>query len=176
MNTPILHCSKELPEKLKSLKGRVLTMPKASIQRRDSQSAKQGERNVAIEIAVTLIESAILAAAAAYSIRKLSNAMSQRLERPGNQEAKKRLELILQRRLGREAKLDDLNSYESMIAEDVVDPLDIDAAFENVGGLDEIKRELYELAVLPLKRPDLFSSSSLVKAPKGILLYGKPGR
>jgi SpoVK/Ycf46/Vps4 family AAA+-type ATPase len=167
--------SKELPEKLKSLKGRVLTMPKASIQRRDSQSAKQGERNVAIEIAVTLIESAILAAAAAYSIRKLSNAMSQRLERPGNQEAKKRLELILQRRLGREAKLDDLNSYESMIAEDVVDPLDIDAAFENVGGLDEIKRELYELAVLPLKRPDLFSSSSLVKAPKGILLYGKPG-
>ena len=58
--------------------------------------------------------------------------MSQRLERPGNQEAKKRLELILQRRLGREAKLDDLNSYESMIAEDVVDPLDIDAAFENV--------------------------------------------
>ena len=150
-------------------------MPEASIQRRDSQAANES-KNAAAVVVVTLIEAAITAAVASYAIRKLSSAMSQRLERPGNQEAKQRLEKILQRRLGKEAKLDNLNSYESMIAEDVVDPLDIDAAFENVGGLDEIKRELYELAVLPLKRPDLFSSSSLVKAPKGILLYGKPGR
>lgn len=152
-------------------------MPQASIQRRDSQGpAAAKQENVAATLAVALIEAAIMVGVTSYVVRKISSAMSQRLERPGNQEAKLRLEKILQRRLGKAgAKLDDLSSYESMIAEDVVDPQDIDAAFENVGGLDEIKRELYELAVLPLKRPDLFSSS-LVKPPKGILLYGKPGK
>jgi SpoVK/Ycf46/Vps4 family AAA+-type ATPase len=97
------------------------------------------------------------------------------LERAGNSEAKRRLEEILERRFGKQIELNNLSSYETLIAEDVVDPHDIETTFADVGGLDEIKRELWELAVLPLKRPDLFASSPLIKPPKGILLYGKPG-
>jgi len=151
-------------------------MPAPTVHRRDTErnNKDDGGASVAVTLAVTLIEAAIMVGVTSFVVRKITNAMSQRLERPGNQEGKKRLEEILQRRLGQEVKLDSLSSYETMIAEDVVDPHDIDVAFENVGGLDKTKQELWELAVLPLKRPDLFSSS-LVKPPKGILLYGKPG-
>lgn len=144
------------------------------VQRRETERNGGGGGNAAASLAVTLIEAAIMVGVSYFVVGKITKAMSQRLERPGNEEGKKRLEQILERRFNRPVTLENLTSYESMIAEDVVDPHDIDAAFENVGGLDEIKRELWELAVLPLKRPDLFASS-LVKPPKGILLYGKPG-
>jgi ATP-dependent 26S proteasome regulatory subunit len=36
--------------------------------------------------------------------------------------------------------------------------------------------QIYELAVLPLKRPDLFNQPGrLLAAPKGLLFYGQPG-
>lgn len=106
-----------------------------------------------------------------YISRNMSHSA---LERPANPQAKRRLEEILKKRFGKQVELENLSSYETLIAEDVVDPHDIETTFAQVGGLDDIKRELWELAVLPLKRPDLFAST-LVKPPKGILLYGKPG-
>ena len=144
------------------------------LQRRETERKDDGGGSVAVALVVTLLEAAVMVGVTYFVVGKLSKAMSQRLERPGNQEGKRRLEEILERRFGRPVHLDNLTSYETMIAEDVVDPHDIDATFADVGGLDETKRELWELAVLPLKRPDLFSSA-LVKPPKGILLYGKPG-
>jgi SpoVK/Ycf46/Vps4 family AAA+-type ATPase len=70
----------------------------------------------------------------------------------------------------------DLNEYENAIAEDVIDPADIETKFQDVGGIDHIKAELYDLVVLPIIRPDLFNSTSgLVSPPRGILLYGAPG-
>jgi len=70
----------------------------------------------------------------------------------------------------------DLNQYENAIAEDVIDPSDITTTFADVGGIDHIKAELWDLVVLPIIRPDLFvSSSGLVSPPRGILLYGQPG-
>ena len=68
-----------------------------------------------------------------------------------------------------------LTNYERQIAQDVVDPHDISTSFADIGGIDAMKQEIYELAVLPLLRPDLFSSSHLLQAPGGILLYGPPG-
>lgn len=69
-----------------------------------------------------------------------------------------------------------LTTHETHIAEDIVDPDDIDESFKDIGGLDDMKKELYELAVLPLQRPDLFRGrSKLVQQPLGILLYGRPG-
>jgi SpoVK/Ycf46/Vps4 family AAA+-type ATPase len=68
-----------------------------------------------------------------------------------------------------------LNNYERQIAQDVVDPQDIAISFRDIGGIDDMKQEIYELAVLPLQRPDLFSTSHLLQAPGGILLYGPPG-
>lgn len=68
-----------------------------------------------------------------------------------------------------------LNNYERQIAQDVVDPQDISISFRDIGGIDDMKQEIYELAVLPLQRPDLFATSHLLQAPGGILLYGPPG-
>jgi SpoVK/Ycf46/Vps4 family AAA+-type ATPase len=58
----------------------------------------------------------------------------------------------------------------------MVYPEDIAVSFDDVGGLESAKRDIFELVALPLRRPDLFRHTSrLVSAPKGILLYGPPG-
>ena len=69
-----------------------------------------------------------------------------------------------------------LNSHESHIAEDIVDPEDMQESFKDIGGLDDLKQEIWELAVLPLTRPELFrGASKLVSQTSGILLFGRPG-
>lgn len=69
-----------------------------------------------------------------------------------------------------------LNEYETIISQDVMDPRDITISFADIGGIDDIKAELWDLVVFPLIRPDLFrSESGLVTPPRGILLYGAPG-
>lgn len=47
--------------------------------------------------------------------------------------------------------------------------------FDSIGGLEAIKQALYELVILPLRRPDLFSYGKLLGPQKGVLLYGPPG-
>jgi len=92
--------------------------------------------------------------------------------------AEKRLAYLLQQREGgdlMDTKQLALTNYERQIAQDVIDPQDIPTTFKDIGGMNEMKQELWELAVLPLLRPDLFSSSHLLQAPGGILLYGPPG-
>ncbi|OJJ46482.1 hypothetical protein ASPZODRAFT_66198 [Penicilliopsis zonata CBS 506.65] len=69
-----------------------------------------------------------------------------------------------------------LNQYEQAVAMDVVTPEDIAVSFEDIGGLDEIIEELKESVIYPLTMPHLYSSSSsLLNAPSGVLLYGPPG-
>jgi ATP-dependent 26S proteasome regulatory subunit len=67
-----------------------------------------------------------------------------------------------------------LTPYEIAIAQNnCIDPSSLSITFRDVGGMDDIKSEVYDLVVLPLLRPDLFvSDSGLVAPPKGILLYG----
>eukprot|EP00762_Andalucia_godoyi_P002316 ANDGO_07602.mRNA.1 putative spastin homolog spas-1 len=45
--------------------------------------------------------------------------------------------------------------------------------WDDIAGLDVAKRSLYESAILPMQRPDLFTG--LRKPPRAILLYGPPG-
>ena len=47
-------------------------------------------------------------------------------------------------------------------------------SFEDIGGLKDQIREIYEAVVLPLKNPSLFREVG-VDPPKGVLLYGPPG-
>ncbi|KAJ5675701.1 hypothetical protein N7462_008598 [Penicillium macrosclerotiorum] len=69
-----------------------------------------------------------------------------------------------------------LNQYEQAIAMDVVAPEDIPVSFEDIGGLDHIIEELKESVIYPLTMPHLYAStSSLLTAPSGVLLYGPPG-
>jgi|UniRef100_A0A6U0DMZ0 ATPase family AAA domain-containing protein 1 len=79
----------------------------------------------------------------------------------------------LAERLGR-PKLD-TNVYEDVIAADVANPDHIDVTFNSIGGLQDTKRSLYELVILPLVRPELFARGKLLQPAKGVLLYGPPG-
>lgn len=45
----------------------------------------------------------------------------------------------------------------------------------DIGGLEPIIASLQESVIYPLRYPELFTSSSLLGAPKGVLLYGPPG-
>ncbi|KAF8550550.1 AAA-domain-containing protein [Imleria badia] len=69
-----------------------------------------------------------------------------------------------------------LDEYELSITKEVVCPDDIQVRFEDIGGLDPIIASLRESVIYPLMYPHLFTaSSSLLSAPKGVLLYGPPG-
>ncbi|MEM4477782.1 MAG: CDC48 family AAA ATPase [Candidatus Korarchaeum sp.] len=46
--------------------------------------------------------------------------------------------------------------------------------WEDVGGLEDVKRELREIVELPLKNPDSFRRMG-IEPPRGVLLYGPPG-
>ncbi|ORY83609.1 40 kDa putative membrane-spanning ATPase [Protomyces lactucae-debilis] len=73
-------------------------------------------------------------------------------------------------------KLKDLSEYEQSIASEVVFASDIKINFDDIGGLDDIVDDLKESVILPLTYPELFASSSaLLGAPKGVLLWGPPG-
>ncbi|MBN1170453.1 CDC48 family AAA ATPase [Candidatus Micrarchaeota archaeon] len=47
-------------------------------------------------------------------------------------------------------------------------------SWKDIGGLDQIKKEVQEAVELPLKRPDVFEKMG-IRPIKGILLYGPPG-
>ncbi|GMN44343.1 hypothetical protein TIFTF001_013544 [Ficus carica] len=64
---------------------------------------------------------------------------------------------------------------EDVIACDVINPDHIDVEFDSIGGLEAIKQALYELVILPLRRPELFAYGKLLGPQKGVLLYGPPG-
>ncbi|KAI3409111.1 AAA domain-containing protein [Psidium guajava] len=94
---------------------------------------------------------------------------------PNREASKKALEhkKEIAKRLGR--PLIQTNPYEDVIACDVINPDHIDVEFDSIGGLETIKQALFELVILPLRRPDLFSHGKLLGPQKGVLLYGPPG-
>eukprot|EP00262_Sarcandra_glabra_P021894 TRINITY_DN943_c0_g1_i2.p1 TRINITY_DN943_c0_g1~~TRINITY_DN943_c0_g1_i2.p1 ORF type:complete len:390 (-),score=63.49 TRINITY_DN943_c0_g1_i2:303-1472(-) len=77
------------------------------------------------------------------------------------------------KRLGR--PLIQTNPYEDVIACDVINPDHIEVEFESIGGLENVKQALFELVILPLRRPELFAHGKLLSPQKGVLLYGPPG-
>ncbi|XP_073131474.1 uncharacterized protein [Henckelia pumila] len=94
---------------------------------------------------------------------------------PNREASKKAMEnkKEIAKRLGR--PLIQTNQYEDVIACDVVNPDEIDVKFDSIGGLDAIKQSLYDIVILPLRRPELFSRGKLLCPQKGVLLYGPPG-
>ncbi len=167
----------------------------------DAKQQPSNAQQILVTLAVNALELGIVIVGSYYLSGWLSKKIqAQQLTRPSNEEARKRLERMLMERAEGEAMGEgdddeyddaesrhlavqrqlaralDLNEYETAIAEDVIDPKDIAVTFRDVGGIDPIKTELWDLVVLPLLRPDLFRSvSGLVTPPRGILLYGAPG-
>ncbi|XP_022736618.1 ATPase family AAA domain-containing protein 1-like isoform X3 [Durio zibethinus] len=120
-----------------------------------------------------LQELILYAASAALSCLVLFAGL--RLLDPNREASKKALEQKkdIAKRLGR--PLIHTNPYEDVIACDVINPDHIDVEFESIGGLEATKQALYELVILPLRRPELFSHGKLLGPQKGVLLYGPPG-
>lgn len=87
--------------------------------------------------------------------------------------AQKQAEKII-RSLGLKTSVQ-LSEYEMTIASLLVDPLSMRTCWNHIGGLNSLISNIKESVVLPFKHKKLFSSSSLLSAPKGILLYGPPG-
>jgi hypothetical protein len=140
----------------------------------DRTSSSNADTTHKGEILLSLIQVGAALGVSYFATAWLSRKMQESyMSHPGNTKAVQRLIDIMRRR-GLKG-LPELSSYEQSMAEDVVDPASLQTEFKDIGGLDDIKQELWQLAVLPLKRPDLFGDNALVQPPKGILLYGKPG-
>ncbi|PON60932.1 Spastin [Parasponia andersonii] len=57
----------------------------------------------------------------------------------------------------------------------LVPPGEIGVKFDDIGALEDVKKALQELVILPMRRPELFSQGNLLRPCKGILLFGPPG-
>jgi ATP-dependent 26S proteasome regulatory subunit len=130
---------------------------------------------LAVEVAFRISVAVALTAVTKWIVSKYLEPMldAEKQDRQPSDVIYKRIQLILKKR-GYEGPMPVLNSYERQMAEDLLDPDDIDNSFADIGGLDATKREIYELAIIPLLQPDLFTGK-LVQPCKGVLLYGKPG-
>ncbi|MBA0592642.1 hypothetical protein Gorai_009617, partial [Gossypium raimondii] len=67
------------------------------------------------------------------------------------------------------------DEYESNFVSAVVAPGEIGVKFDDIGALEDVKKALNELVILPMRRPELFSHGNLLRPCKGILLFGPPG-
>eukprot|EP00533_Pseudo-nitzschia_delicatissima_P002361 CAMPEP_0116106382 /NCGR_PEP_ID=MMETSP0327-20121206/15614_1 /TAXON_ID=44447 /ORGANISM="Pseudo-nitzschia delicatissima, Strain B596" /LENGTH=493 /DNA_ID=CAMNT_0003599007 /DNA_START=102 /DNA_END=1583 /DNA_ORIENTATION=- len=139
---------------------------------------KKGEKDTAQFLVALAFEVGMLIATgclASYVVNKIVKGLQNQdadIE-AASSAAEKRLYKLMREQGRRD--IPHLTSYEKQIAQDVIDPDDIQIEFSDIGGLDEKKREIWELAVLPLQQPELFAQSGLLQAPGGILLYGPPG-
>ncbi|ODQ62404.1 hypothetical protein WICANDRAFT_49923 [Wickerhamomyces anomalus NRRL Y-366-8] len=106
----------------------------------------------------------------------MNHLLSQEGPAAKSSDTKKKANASLQRlkQLNPDLKLD-LNDYENAVLASVVTPFEIDVKFNDIGGLETIIDELRESILYPLTVPELFTHSSLLQAPKGVLLYGPPG-
>lgn len=68
-----------------------------------------------------------------------------------------------------------LDEYEVAVAANLVDPTSFDVNWEQIGGLEDIKSDLQQTVIFPLKNFALLDNSRLMKPPRGVLLYGPPG-
>ncbi|KAK9461916.1 P-loop containing nucleoside triphosphate hydrolase protein [Lipomyces oligophaga] len=117
---------------------------------------------------------ATVASVAAYY---LLHALIQSFESPGPADKSKQSNDALARFKARNPGIRlSLTKYENALMAEVVSPDDINVKFTDIGGLEDIIDDLRESVLYPLTMPGFFANNSpLLKAPKGVLLYGPPG-
>lgn len=67
------------------------------------------------------------------------------------------------------------NEFERRLLGEVVPPSEVGVRLSDVGALENVKRALEEVVMLPMRRPELFRRGALAKQTKGVLLFGPPG-
>ncbi|KAF9450539.1 ATPase [Macrolepiota fuliginosa MF-IS2] len=123
-------------------------------------------KRAVFEVALFLASQAALF----YTVRWVVDSITS----PDKKEEVKEKQLEALKRLGHSSLV--LDEYEKKVANEVIHPDDINIRFSDIGGLDNIISSLRESVIYPLLYPNLFtSSSSLLGAPKGVLLFGPPG-
>jgi SpoVK/Ycf46/Vps4 family AAA+-type ATPase len=68
----------------------------------------------------------------------------------------------------------DFTDEEEELLSAVVPPGSTKTTLKDIGGLEDVKQEIYATVILPFKRPELFQST-LLSPFSGVLLYGPPG-
>lgn len=157
-----------------------------SMQRRDSRNVSGHSQNneasssdhspsLAKQILVEVLLTAVSAALSFLVVHALSrNGIGFNTDRSKNP---KRSASEAQRRLKHQTT-ESFDAYEDIIAGDMVFPDEIEVKFDDIGGHERDKMEIFDLIALPLKHPDVFErlgKSELLSPPRGILLYGPPG-
>ena len=138
-----------------------------------SKNNKSSEPSPLVLFLLELSLYTVVGIGASYLLRSVMNPDHRTAEeKKASSAAEHRLSRLMRKR-GMSGTLPDLTAYESQMAQDVMDPDQIQVTFSDIGGMDDQKRQVYELAVLPLQAPELFQG--LRKQPGGILLYGPPG-
>ncbi|CED82570.1 aaa-domain-containing protein [Phaffia rhodozyma] len=137
-------------------------------------SLSRESKKIIIESSVYLCTS-LLALYASYRLMEtLSPSNTER--RKSSKKGKETLERLKGSGKARLENLGDLNEYEETLLAEVVHPDDIEVGFGDVGGLEPIVDSLRESVIYPLIYPEIYNSTSgLLTAPKGVLLYGPPG-
>lgn len=67
------------------------------------------------------------------------------------------------------------NEHEDIIKQFLVKNEDLEVSLEDVGGLESVKKEMFNSVLLPLKYPKAFSENKLLTPNRGVLFYGPPG-
>ena len=63
------------------------------------------------------------------------------------------------------------DEYESNFVSAVVAPDEIGVKFNDIGALEDVKKALNELVILPMRRPELFSRGNLLRVLILHLIY-----
>jgi len=80
----------------------------------------------------------------------------------------------LMKALGIKGKALNLTEHEILMATQLVNASETDQCWDDIGGQEELIKEIRDTLVLPLRLKNT-SASSLLAPPKGVLLYGPPG-
>uniref|UniRef100_A0A1B6DC69 AAA+ ATPase domain-containing protein n=1 Tax=Clastoptera arizonana TaxID=38151 RepID=A0A1B6DC69_9HEMI len=123
------------------------------------------------EIVSLVVRITLFSAATYFSVKWMINHLDPTNKQKKSAKIKAQEQL---RRLG-VSKVKDLSEYEMMIASHLVDPNDLHISWDDIAGLDDVIQELKETVILPIQKKELFGSSQLTQAPKGVLFHGPPG-
>ena len=61
--------------------------------------------------------------------------------------------------------------FSLQVASNLVEPSKISVSWNDIAGLESVIEELRETVILPIKERELFATSNLTKAPRGVLLH-----
>jgi ATPase family AAA domain-containing protein 1 len=146
--------------------------------RDDSGKGKTAVAQLAVDLVLSLGIGAVATHLVNKLLKSLQNSSSRGDPDDGSVNTKavhKSLQWLIVKR-GGDFTIPVLSHRELQMAEEILNPDDVmDASFAQIGGLDQIKQEIYDLAVYPLLHPQFYNTSRLRQPPRGMLLYGKPG-